>query len=83
MKTKAVEGALKILYWPDKNEVAHFTQFESLNQLCIDLGPKRTQCIVIAFRRESIKLTTGSSRQQHGHRVHVSNCHLPQILTLG
>ena len=35
---KAVEGAMKILYWLCKNEVAHFTKFESLKQLCIHLG---------------------------------------------
>ena len=38
MKMKAVEGALKILYWPAKNEVIHFTKFESLKQLCTELG---------------------------------------------
>ena len=38
LKKKAVEGGMKILYWLCKNEVAHFSKFESLKQLCIDLG---------------------------------------------
>ena len=38
LKRKAVQGAMRILYWLSKNEVAHFTKFEKLKQLCIDLG---------------------------------------------
>ena len=38
LKRKAVPGAMKILYWVSKNEVAHFTKFESLKELCIGLG---------------------------------------------
>ena len=38
VKRQAVDGALKILYWLAKNEVAHFTKFDSLKQLYIDLG---------------------------------------------
>ena len=29
LKRKAVLGAMKILYWLSKNEIAHFTKFES------------------------------------------------------
>ena len=38
LQWKAVLGALKIVYWLTKHEVAHFTNFESLKELCIDLG---------------------------------------------
>ena len=38
LKKKAVECGMKILYWLCKNEVAHFSKFESFKQLCIDLG---------------------------------------------
>ena len=30
LKRKAVQGAMRILYWLSKNEVAHFTKFETI-----------------------------------------------------
>ena len=38
MQRRALSGSLQILYWLAKNEVAHFTKFESLRSLCRDLG---------------------------------------------
>lgn len=48
LKKKAVEGAIKILYWLSKNEIAHFTKFESLKALIVHrlevYIPKRADC---------------------------------------
>ena len=38
MQRKAVVGAMKIIYWLAKEEVAHTTKYESLLDLAIDLG---------------------------------------------
>ena len=38
LQTQALSGSMQILYWLAKNEVAHFTKFESLRELCFDLG---------------------------------------------
>ena len=38
LKRNAIEGGMIILYSSSKNEVAHFTKFESLKGLCIKLG---------------------------------------------
>ena len=35
---EAVQAGMQIVYWLAESEVAHFTKFESLKQLCIDLG---------------------------------------------
>ena len=34
----AVEAGMQIIYWLSESEVALFTKFESLKELCIDLG---------------------------------------------
>ena len=38
VQKKAISGRMRILYWLAKEEVAHFTKFDSLRQLCLDLG---------------------------------------------
>ena len=38
LQKKAISGSMRILYWLAKEEVAHFTKFDSLKQLCLDLG---------------------------------------------
>ena len=35
---EAVQAGMQIVYWHAESEVAHFTKFESLKHLCIDLG---------------------------------------------
>ena len=38
LQRRALSGSMQILYWLANNEVAHFTKFESLRKLCLDLG---------------------------------------------
>ena len=38
LQKKAISGSMWILYWLAKEEVAQFTKFDSLKQLCLDLG---------------------------------------------
>ena len=38
LQKKAISGSMRILYWLAKEEVAHFIKFDSLRQLCSDLG---------------------------------------------
>ena len=38
VQRKALVGALKLLYWLAKEEVAHTTKFNSLKELAIQLG---------------------------------------------
>ena len=58
IKKKAVKGAMKILYWLSKNEVAHFTKFESLKDLCIELG-----CTYLK------ELNVGGNAKYTSHRI--------------
>ena len=55
---KGVEGAMKILYWLSKNEVAHFTKFEYLKDLCIELG-----CTYLK------ELNVGGNAKYTSHRI--------------
>lgn len=38
LQKKAISGSMWILRWLAKEEVAHVTKFDSLRQLCMDLG---------------------------------------------
>lgn len=38
LQRQALSESTQILYWLAKNEIAHFTKFESLRRLCNDLG---------------------------------------------
>ena len=38
LQKKAISGSMWILYWLAKEEIAHFTKFDSLRQRCVDLG---------------------------------------------
>jgi hypothetical protein len=38
VQRRALTGSLHMLYWLAKNEIGHFTHFESLRKLCLDLG---------------------------------------------
>ena len=38
LQKKAISGSIRILYWLAKEEIAHFTKFDSLRKLCLDLG---------------------------------------------
>ena len=58
LQRKAVSGSMRILYWLAKQEVAHFTKFDSLRQLCLDLG--------CDYFRE---LNIGANAKYSSHRV--------------
>ena len=38
VQRRALTGSMHILYWLAKHEIGHFTKFESLRKLCLDLG---------------------------------------------
>ena len=38
LQKKAISASMRILYWLAKEEIAHFTKFDSLRKLCLDLG---------------------------------------------
>ena len=38
LQKKALSGSIRILYWLAKEEIAHFTKFDSLRKLCLDLS---------------------------------------------
>ena len=58
LQKKAISGSMRILYWLAKEEVAHFTKFDSLRQLCLDLG--------CGYFRE---LNMGGNAKYNSHRT--------------
>ena len=58
LQKKAISGSMRILYWLAKEEIAHFTKFDSLRQLCVDLG--------CDYFRE---LNVGGNAKYNSHRM--------------
>ena len=58
LQKKAISGSMRILYWLAKEEIAPFTKFDSLRQLCVDLG--------CDYFRE---LNVGGNAKYNSHRM--------------
>ena len=60
LQKKAISGSMRILYWLAKEEIAHFTKFDSLRQLCVDLH------VGCDYFRE---LNVGGNAKYNSHRM--------------